>query len=131
MTSRPGKRKRGRPPKPMPEPIPDTPERIAWAIMQVPPRTEWILRIRPLTAPPAGTDNQCPWGSGCFTAEPVECAWVGDLNAAVNIRARGFPGSGGTIPDAMRGTSLRCKTDTPGCVVGDRRTVSPETALST
>ncbi len=55
-----------------------------------------------------------------------------DLNAAMNIRARAFPGSGGTIPDAMRVTSLRCKTDTPGCVVGGhRRTVSPETALST
>ena len=55
-----------------------------------------------------------------------------DLNAAMNIRARGFPGSGGTIPDAMRVTSLRCKTDTPGCVVGGhRRTVLPKTALST
>ena len=54
-----------------------------------------------------------------------------DLNAAMNIRARGFPGSGGTIPDAMRVTNFRCKTATPGCVVGDRRTVLPKTALST
>ena len=55
-----------------------------------------------------------------------------DLNAAMNIRARGFPGSGGILPDAMRVTSLRCKTDTPGCVVGGhRRTVLPKTALST
>ena len=54
-----------------------------------------------------------------------------DLNAAMNIRARAFPVSGRILPDAMRVTNLRCKTDTPGCVVGDRRTVSPETALST
>ena len=49
-----------------------------------------------------------------------------DVNAAMNIRARGFPGSGGTFPDAMRVTNFRCKTDTPGCVVGGhRRTVLP------
>ena len=55
-----------------------------------------------------------------------------DVNAAMNIRARGFPGSGGTFPDAMRVTNFRCKTDTPGCVVsGHRRTVLPKTALST
>ena len=35
------RKKRGRPPRPMPEPIPDTPERIAWAIMQTPPKAEW------------------------------------------------------------------------------------------
>ena len=36
------KRKRGRPPiLPQPEPIPDTPENIARAIMQGPPKAEW------------------------------------------------------------------------------------------
>ncbi len=35
------KRTRGRPPKPLPEPIPDTPENIARAIMQGPPKAEW------------------------------------------------------------------------------------------
>ena len=38
----PDKRPRGRPPVyPMPEPIPDTPENIARAIMQGPPKAEW------------------------------------------------------------------------------------------
>ena len=31
-------RKPGRPPKPMPEPIPDTPENIARAILNTPPK---------------------------------------------------------------------------------------------
>ena len=36
------KRTRGRPvEKPMPEPIPDTPENIARAIMRGPPKKEW------------------------------------------------------------------------------------------
>ena len=37
------KRPRGRPPvdRPMPEPIPDTPENIARAIMQGPPKKDW------------------------------------------------------------------------------------------
>ena len=36
------KRPRGRPvEKPMPEPIPDTPENIARACMQGPPKKEW------------------------------------------------------------------------------------------
>ena len=36
-------RKVGRPPKPMPEPIPDTPENVARALMSSPPRKpdEW------------------------------------------------------------------------------------------
>ena len=58
-----------------------------------------------------------------------------DVNAAMNIRARGFPGSGGTIPDAMRVINFRRKTDTASgrCAAsGHRRTVSPEMAtLST
>ena len=39
----PKKRKRGRPPKPMPEQIPDTPENVALALMTSPPRRpdEW------------------------------------------------------------------------------------------
>ena len=52
MTQRLGKRKRGRPPRPMPEPIPDTPERIAWAIMQTPPKTEWDYLQKPSDNPP-------------------------------------------------------------------------------
>ena len=51
-----------------------------------------------------------------------------DVNAAINIRARAFPGSGGTIPDAMRVTNLDCKTGTPSgeCSAGrHRRTVLP------
>ena len=35
------KRPVGRPPKPMPTHIPDTPENIAKAIMQGPPAKEW------------------------------------------------------------------------------------------
>jgi len=31
----------GRPPKPMPEPIPDTPKNVARAIMHGPPKKEW------------------------------------------------------------------------------------------
>ena len=41
VTQRSGKRKRGRPRKPMPDPIPDMPEGISWAIMQTPPKKEW------------------------------------------------------------------------------------------
>ena len=55
-----------------------------------------------------------------------------DVNAARNIGARGFPGSGGTTPDAMRHTSLCCKTHTaPGRreADGHRRKVSPKTLL--
>ena len=39
-------RKRGRPSKPMPEQIPDTPENVAWALMTSPPRQpdEWEYR---------------------------------------------------------------------------------------
>ena len=33
--------KGGRPPNPMPEPIPDTPENVARAIMQGPPKDRW------------------------------------------------------------------------------------------
>ena len=37
------KRPRGRPVEyPMPEPIPDTPENVARAIMRAPPKKEWI-----------------------------------------------------------------------------------------
>ena len=36
-----GKKPRGRPPRPMPEPIPDTPENIARAIMRRPPKRDW------------------------------------------------------------------------------------------
>ena len=32
---------RGRPPKPMPEPIPDTPENIARAMFHGPPKKVW------------------------------------------------------------------------------------------
>ncbi|MCE2527613.1 MAG: transposase [Actinomycetia bacterium] len=52
-----------------------------------------------------------------------------DHNAAINIGARAFgPGSGGTTPDAMRPTNLRCNTDTASgrrSANGHRRTVSP------
>ena len=42
MTDPTKKRTRGRPvEKPMPEPIPDTPENIARAIMRGPPKKEW------------------------------------------------------------------------------------------
>ena len=35
------KETRGRPAKPMPEPIPDTPENVALACMQGPPKKDW------------------------------------------------------------------------------------------
>ena len=37
------KRGRGRPSRPMPEPIPDTPENVAFALMNTPPKKqdEW------------------------------------------------------------------------------------------
>ena len=37
------KRKPGRPPKPLPEPIPDTPENVARALLTTPPKRddEW------------------------------------------------------------------------------------------
>ncbi len=35
------KNKGGRPPKPMPEPIPDTPENVARLIMKGPPKKDW------------------------------------------------------------------------------------------
>lgn len=35
------KNKGGRPPKPMPEPIPDTPENVARAIMRGPAKKRW------------------------------------------------------------------------------------------
>lgn len=38
MTS---KRKRGRPPLPMPEAIPDTPQNVAKALFRGPPKKEW------------------------------------------------------------------------------------------
>ena len=43
MTTNPEKRKRGRPARPMPPPIPDTPENIARAIVTTPPKKpgEW------------------------------------------------------------------------------------------
>ena len=42
MPDKENKRPRGRPVKnEMPEPIPDTPENIAWAAMQGPPKKEW------------------------------------------------------------------------------------------
>ena len=46
------RRKVGRPPKPMPDPIPDTPENVARALMSSPPREpdEWEY-LRPKTAP--------------------------------------------------------------------------------
>ena len=31
----------GRPPKPMPEQIPDTPENVAKALMNTPPKKDW------------------------------------------------------------------------------------------
>ena len=39
----PEKRKRGRPPKPMPEQIDDDPRRVAWSILNTPPKepSEW------------------------------------------------------------------------------------------
>ena len=36
--AKPQRRKVGRPPKPMPDPIPDTPENVALALMTTPPR---------------------------------------------------------------------------------------------
>lgn len=40
MTTTTNKRKRGRPSKrTMPEPIPDTPENIMWAVLDTPPKT--------------------------------------------------------------------------------------------
>ena len=41
MTSNRARNKRGRPARPMPEPVPDTPENIARAAMQGPPKKEW------------------------------------------------------------------------------------------
>ena len=39
-TENPKRKKTGRPPKPMPEPIPDTPENILRALMNAPPKKE-------------------------------------------------------------------------------------------
>ena len=41
MTEQPRKNKSGRPPNPMPEPIPDTPENVARSIMKGPPKGRW------------------------------------------------------------------------------------------
>ena len=44
------KRGRGRPPRPMPEQIPDTPENVARALLSTPPKKheDWeYLRLRP------------------------------------------------------------------------------------
>ena len=80
-----------------------------------------------------GHRQPMPLGLRVFHCQRCGMCVGRDLNAAKNIRARAFGlGSGGTIPDAMRATNFRCKTDTPGCVVGGhRRTVSPKTTLST
>ncbi len=56
------KRKPGRPSKPMPEPIPDTPENVARALMTSPPRKpdEWeYLREAPKakSADQTGSDD--------------------------------------------------------------------------
>ena len=53
------RRKVGRPPKPMPEPIPDTPENVARALVTSPPREpdEWeYLRLR--SAPDPATNDE-------------------------------------------------------------------------
>lgn len=39
--ARPQKDKRGRPARPMPEPIPDTLENIAKAVLNTPPKNDW------------------------------------------------------------------------------------------
>ena len=41
MSAKDEKKPVGRPPNPMPEPIPDTPENVARAIMQRPPKKNW------------------------------------------------------------------------------------------
>ena len=59
MMARQPRRKVGRPPKPMPDPIPDTPENVALALMSSPPREpdEWEY-LRPKPSPtPASADE--------------------------------------------------------------------------
>ena len=52
----------------------------------------------PQTARPAGTDNQCLSGRGCFTAVRVECAWVG-TSMPLSTYAPGLSrGRGGPFP---------------------------------
>ena len=41
MSATESKRPRGRPPKPMPEPIPDDPENVARALLTTPPPDRW------------------------------------------------------------------------------------------
>ena len=53
MTEQPRKNKVGRPPNPMPEPIPDTPENVARAILGSPPKGKQDWRYLK-DAPPKG-----------------------------------------------------------------------------
>lgn len=41
MEEKPNKNSVGRPPNPMPEPIPDTPENVARAVLNTRPKKEW------------------------------------------------------------------------------------------
>ena len=50
-----GKNKGGRPPKPMPDPIPDTPENVARAIMRGPAKAHWRFEQRERDAEDAGS----------------------------------------------------------------------------
>ena len=54
------RRKRGRPPKPMPEQIPDTPEAIARACMQGPPKPDWTTWSQAVKRACSGTMTTRP-----------------------------------------------------------------------
>lgn len=56
------KNRRGRPPKPMPERIPDTPENLARIIMRAPPPESWdyLNAELPEAQPMAVTDRDRP-----------------------------------------------------------------------
>ena len=87
---------------------------------------------------PANTTTDCshcghrqpmPLGARVYACGDCGMVMCRDVNAARNICARAFPGSGGTLPDAMRTTNFRHKThDTSRepWADGHRRTVSPE-----
>ena len=63
----PEKRNRGRPPKPMPEQIDDDPRRVAWSILNTPPKepSEWqYLQEEPKVTYLTGEEEDGEEGSG-------------------------------------------------------------------